>query len=113
MEFANPGIKVLITLTLRIIYAAEKALMYRACLANVLGSKPFSVQFDQVHTLFLGSFQLEMLKLWAQVTAGHDFPDCLPEKLLTSPEILKGTSALCSLQTYFVPWVFSSLPSLH
>lgn len=63
MEFANTGIKVLINLTLQIVYAAEKTLVYRFCLARVLGAKPFSVQFDQVQTVFLGSFLLQMLKL--------------------------------------------------
>lgn len=35
----------------------------------------------------------------AQVAAVHELHDCLPEKLLTSPVLLKGTSALCILQS--------------
>lgn len=46
----------------------------------------------------VASFQLEMLTPGAQVTAGHELPDCLPEKLLTSALLLKGTSGLCILQ---------------
>lgn len=39
--------------------------------------------------------------------SGHELPDCLPEKLLTYPLLLKGTSAICILQPIFFLGFFS------
>lgn len=44
-----------------------------------------------------GLFPVRNVNWKAQVASAHELHDCLPEKLLTSPVLLKGTSALCIL----------------